>query len=84
MLKYIGDLDKLKDYGFEEMTGVNGYAPTHYYKEYAVGCEVSITKNTKFYGEIEIDVYDGGGVDEELLDTLYTLIKDGLVEKVDD
>ncbi len=79
MLKYIGDFDKLKDYGFIELRGGNWYGSSHLYKDYECS-EISITKNKKYYGEIEINIYDGY-IDDELLNTLYDLIKDGLVIK---
>ena len=82
MLKFIGDFEKLKDYGFEELNGVHWYGKTHLYRDFN-NSEMSITKNKKHYGEIEINIYDGC-IDEEAINTLYNLIKDGLVIKESD
>lgn len=71
MLKYIGEFERLKEFGFEFINF--GY----YYKkiELPYGCQ-----------KIMIDCEDKHitivGAGEDLLDIIYDLIKAGLVEKV--
>lgn len=68
------DLKELEKYGF-----VNEYNVRYNYKENNyTGLHINIEKrNIGFYNAVDIIV------EKKILDKLYDLIKDGLVEKVD-
>jgi hypothetical protein len=78
MLKYIGDFDKLKDYGFE----YSEYAEYDKVYNYVDGnCYIDINLITR-----EVWCYWGsprnsGNIEDDYIMKLYDLIKDGLVIK---
>lgn len=75
MLKYIGDFERLKEFGFEEFA----------YGEYIFGDEQGqhlYVESDRNIGIYVISSYLDNDLDDDLLDKLFTLIKAGLVEKV--
>ena len=90
MLKYIGDFDKLKDYGFEKdgyvdslkffMNGMNSKDAWIEKKgEYWLSFELHIDYETRV---VYVMIYDTDQPDDDRsLNVLYELIKDGLVIK---
>ena len=87
MLKIRDDIDlkELEKFDFcehEEDTKIDG-TPILYEKYCYKDFYIYITKDRKIYGE-QIDYIRGNVLGNENFDTLYDLINDGLVEKVDD
>lgn len=87
MLKIRDDVDlkELEKYDFceyEEDTKIDGI-PILYEKYCYKDFYIYITKDRKIYGE-ECDYIRGYVLGNENFDTLYDLIKDGLVEKVEE
>lgn len=79
MLKYIGDFEKLKDFGFEFSEKHNEWRFTN-----DESSEVLIIQTN---GYIAFEKNDGGiyfNIIEDLLYKLYDLIDAGLVVKVED
>ena len=83
MLKYIGDFDKLKDYGFEIKSDYDFkmYKGGYYGIELEDG-EINIATNKEYNGTIELDLLSSL-TEGNAIDLLYDLIKDGLVIKVE-
>ena len=71
------DLKELEKYGFEL---VKGYNYDFYMKKSTENIELTYFVDIDFKN-ISVETYDGDEI--ELDNTLYDLIKDGLVEKVD-
>lgn len=72
------DLKELEKYGFEL---VKGYNFDFYRKKSTENIELTYFIDMDFKN-ISVETYDGDEV--ELDNTIYDLIKDGLVEKVDE
>ena len=72
------DLKELEKYGFE---WVKGYNFDFYRKKSTENIELTYFIDMDFKN-ISVETYDGDEV--ELDNTIYDLIKDGLVEKVDE
>ena len=89
MLKYIGDIDRLKDYGFEECNAYNEkvFGTITGYIKFAKPYSFEININPNGYicieQEIKRSLDDYMREDIELQDFLYDLIKSGLVIKED-
>lgn len=78
------DLKELEKYDFceyEEDTKIDGI-PILYDKYCYKDFYIYITKDRKIYGG-QCDYIKGNVLGNENFDTLYDLIKDGLVEKID-
>ena len=71
------DLEELKKYGFNMQiyNGVLGY-PKYYFKQYGQYQSISVDCNDR-----QIDIWLGGDT-QEILDTLYDMFNDGIIEKV--
>jgi len=83
MLKYVGDFEKLRGHGFIYRDNPNstGWYNKYYHKELDES-EIIITLQTEFKGEMEICLYDTSDL-SEVIETVYDLIKNGLVIKED-
>ena len=80
MLKFIGDFDKLKEYGFENCIDkpINSFVYQDFDKEY----EYSRDEGYIVIGEYRnIILIHEDGETRHCLDKLYDLMKDGLVIK---
>lgn len=75
MLRYTGDFERLKEFGFEK----NNYGEYIFGYEQGQHLYIESDRNIGIY---VISSYMDNDVDDDLLDKLFTLIKAELVEKV--
>ena len=73
------DLKELEKYGFLFCLGYNNH---NFYAKSSIKNTELVYKVDVRYRTMSVATYDGDEID--LDDTLYNLIKDGLVEKVED
>lgn len=80
MLKYIGDFDKLKDYGFKYSFYEREDLTNAYYYS-SESCDIGIIENTRKVVMYWASPCNDGVITIEYIETINNLIKDGLVIK---
>ena len=76
------DLKELEKYGFKQAPC--GDYVLQFQDTYSGAISIRVFTDKMVYPKSDLDIYNRGNKNEiEMFDTLYGLIKDGLVEKVD-